>query len=383
MHPSRSRSASGPASGYYFQLERILARLSEVDANGSVAIEKEDDVSVHFEDGTLYLEQDKHTLGERDPFGPGSSALWKTLDIWTKLVESGKVDTANTHFFLVTNALMSTGLATEIAGASEKSADLCLALLRKIGLSVSESAKKYAHSVLGRDDSLLKSVLIRVQSIDASASSAGASLRRKTASNLHLPDDVDEIDVLNALHGWIATGVLENWRQGRPAIVPRRAFDRQLHRLINQFRTFKKFGMPEHLVRFAIAEREKHLAMRYVKQLVLIDAESSEVIDAIDDFIRCSIERLRLGKEGDLTPDDWADFEGVLTHSWKNIRRREIKLATDLDEKLIGYKILSDTRDVSAELGGQSAHPYVIKGTYHRFSDIKAIGWHPRFIELL
>lgn len=383
MTGTSAHSAPGQAAGYFFQIERAVSRLAEADVDSLVAVEKEDDVSVHLADGGFYLEQDKHTVGDRCPFADGSCALWKTLDIWTAAAERNEMTPERCHYFLVTNVPIPHGLARTIGNADESTVEECLSELKRAAAETPPSVKPTATRVTSRDKSLLKSVLLRVQCVDSSAASAGVPLRQKTASILHLPDDVDATAVLNLLHGWVANELLTAWRDRRPGILQRRAFDRQLHRTIERFRKYKKFGLPEHLVPFAKEELQRHRKRRYVKQITIVTREVDETIDAITDFVRCSTERFRLSREGELTDDDWKAFETDLQRSWRDIFRHWNRLCGDEDEADIGYRILCATRDVGADLGGAAAHRYFVMGTYHRFSDDKTVGWHPRYQELV
>lgn len=63
MTGSNPHSAAGQAAGYFYQIERAVARLAEADNSATVALEKEDEVSVRMQDGRMILEQDKHMLG--------------------------------------------------------------------------------------------------------------------------------------------------------------------------------------------------------------------------------------------------------------------------------------------------------------------------------
>lgn len=360
-----------------------MARLAEVSADGAVAVEKEDDVSVKFADGEFFLEQDKHTVGTHCPFTDGSKALWNTLDIWTDYAERNELVPEKCRYFLVTNVTFGDGLARLIGEADPSTVTKCIEQLQTAAERAPASVKTLATRVAAREKSVLEAVILKTECVDASAASAGSALRRKVASMLHLPNDIDEIDILNLLHGWISNELLTAWRAGQPGVISRSAFDRQLHRSIGQFRKFKTFGLPEHLVPFAKEEIQKHRKKRYVRQLVIVTAEADETIEAISDFVRCSTERFRLANEGELTNDDWQTFDDGLLRSWQNTFRRALRLSSYDDESQIGYKVLCDIRDVAADLGGAPAHRYFVMGTYHRFADAKTIGWHPRYKDLV
>ncbi|MDA7980460.1 MAG: hypothetical protein MPJ50_17005 [Pirellulales bacterium] len=226
----------------------------------------------------------------------------------------------------------------------EITVDQALVDLRAAASKAPKTSEAIAKRVVARGDSILAPLIRGIQFLDLSGASSGGNMRRKVASLLHLPDDLSEIDILNGLHGWFVARVLQMWREGQPAVISRVAFDRQLHRLISKFRTYKQFGMPEHLGEIVEEERNKHLGEQYVRQLGFVQVGSEEVFEAIDDYIRCSTERFRLENEGDLSADDWEDFERALTRSWENIFRKEVRLGTDRSEIDMGYKILCDTR---------------------------------------
>jgi hypothetical protein len=132
-------------------------------------------------------------------------------------------------------------------------------------------------------------------------------------------------------------------------------------------------------------ERGKYKNHRYVRQVRLVRVSADEVLEAIDDYIRSSTERFRLAKGGDVSDDDWKDFEGTLKRKWGAIFRKEVRLADGKREEDIGYRIMADTLSVDAALADAPTYPYMIKGTYHRLADDATadVGWHPRFKDLL
>lgn len=384
MNSTASHSAPGQAAGYLYQIERAMARLAESESGSMIAVEKEDDVSVEFANGDLQLEQNKHTLDKRSPFYDTSRALWNTLDIWTKLAEQKEVEPCRCQYFLVTNVEIPKGLARSIGDADQKTVDECFLQMQKVAEIAPNSIRAIVDRVMKRDEGLLKSVILKTKYIDSSAESSGGALRRKIASHLHIPDDVDEYDILNSLFGWIVNRLLDSWRDRKPGIISRSAFDKQLYRIIHKIQKHKQYGLPEHLVPFAKEEElKRHRSSNYVKQIHLVTNDSEETIEAITDFVRCSTERFRLANEGSLTIDEWIGFEDSLHSAWRTIFRRENRLWSGEEEDRIGYRIFTNVKDVRADLGGDSAHRYIVMGTYHRFADDKKVGWHPRYEELI
>src|SRR3954462_10439475 len=100
--------AVGQALGFVYQFTRAAYRLFEATSNVvSVGVEHVEDVSENRSDGTSVREQDKSTIGDRKPLTDRSSALWKTLAIWTQSVLEDATRLRTTEFHLVTNGEVS------------------------------------------------------------------------------------------------------------------------------------------------------------------------------------------------------------------------------------------------------------------------------------
>src|SRR5690606_37451334 len=77
--------------GYLYQFERALFWLSikEIDF---VSIETEDDVVVALENSSIsqIFEQDKHSIGDSNPFNDKNINLWKTFEIWCNIEKNNR-----------------------------------------------------------------------------------------------------------------------------------------------------------------------------------------------------------------------------------------------------------------------------------------------------
>jgi hypothetical protein len=108
---------------------------------------------------------------------------------------------------------------------------------------------------------------------------------------------------------------------------------------------------------------------------------------AIREFIRCNIEKARLSKEGNITDDEWREFESTLVARWSKIRSRVKRLSEqrERDERDIGFELLTETTESYREklAGMDTEHVYLTSGTYHRLADLLTVGWHPRFEVLM
>ena len=97
------------------------------------------------------------------------------------------------------------------------------------------------------------------------------------------------------------------------------------------------------------------------------------------------MEKTRLSADGNITDQDWIDFEETLSLRWGRIFSREKRLGRDDSEEDVGFKILTETTDEHRErlAGVETEQVYLTAGTYHRMADRLAVGWHPRFEELM
>ena len=123
----------------------------------------------------------------------------------------------------------------------------------------------------------------------------------------------------------------------------------------------------------------------YVKQIYLVTDDDNIVENSIREFIRCNIEKSRLSSEGNITDQDWVNFEETLHARWAKIRSREIRMGRDKPKEDVGFQIFTETTDNHREklAGTDTEQVYLTAGTYHRMANLFKVGWHPRFKELM
>ena len=379
-----AHTAAGQAAGYLFQPERALFWLAKCPAGSVVGVETEDDVAVRLLDGSVIHEQQKHSVQpDHSPFGDRSKDLWNTLDIWLGACETGEIDLDRTHLWLTTNKVLPDCLVRRIGLSSRNLDNTCVADLRRAGINPPGALKRVFDHVLAASDQLLKRLLGRIQVADGSQPTSGIALRAEISSLLHLPQSIAWDGLLDQLAGWLYNQILAAWRGGKPALIPREAFDRQYHRLLTVHRHRPRQADPEHLVPVTAAEVQQHRNHVFVNQLlaVTLTEPEDEVMDAICDFVRCSKERFRLSNEGDLTDADLRAFEDNLKRRWKQSCRShcDAKPLSRRAARDLGYKILMDAVGHREALGGIEQEPYVSVGTYHRLADNLAVWWNPHF----
>lgn len=377
---SAKHAAPGQAAGYLFQPERALHWLAMADADAVVGIETDDDIAVAVQSGVTQREQLKHTTSGSTPFGDRSKDLWNTLAIWLDAAANTEFEVEKCALILTTNVSLTDCFVTRLikCNGGPRKIKKCLDGLLEPKKPYPKSIDPYVVRVKAHDPKLITKLLAKVELCDGD-SAAGTSLRSKIASALHIPSDVPSDDIIDGLLGWVHFVTIENWRAQQPAWIKRSAFDNRLHRLIRDVRRYQSLGLPARMINVPADARARHTNKMYVRQLRLISAQQGEILGAIDDFYRCSSERFRLANEGDVTSDDWFDFEDDLKREWARVAQKEQRLHPEREPTVTGYVTYSESLAFQPLLSLQRPQTYLTRGSFHRLANELEIGWHPDY----
>ncbi len=385
-----NHSAPGPAAGYAFEFERALHWLARSSAGFLIGIETDDDVAIRHQDGSRTLEQNKHSIQEdAEPFGNRSKDLWNTLSIWVTALEDGELDATKTRFLMVTNKALPDCIAKRISQAkTDDEITACLQELKLAAVKPSETIRAYTDKVLAAtSEPHLRAVIKHCELADAASGASGPDLRRQTIAELPIPNwftnDADSI--ANELLGWVKTQVLALWQARQPAWISRDSFVTQFHAVLNRRKRQQTRERAANLIPVIDEQLGQEKGRVFVKQIYLVTDEDSRVDEAIREFIRCRIEKSRLSADGNITDQDWIDFDESLKTRWSKIFSLQRRLSKADPEEDVGFKVLCETTDEHRErlAGVETEQVYLTAGTYHRLADQLDVGWHPRYEELV
>ena len=123
----------------------------------------------------------------------------------------------------------------------------------------------------------------------------------------------------------------------------------------------------------------------FVKQIFLVSDDEDLVDNAIREFIRCNLEKIRLSEEGNVTDSDWKAFETTLQSRWEKIFARVKRMSRANREEDVGFEVFTETTEGHREMlaGTLTEQVYLTAGTYHRLADMIRLGWHPKFKEIM
>jgi hypothetical protein len=160
--------------------------------------------------------------------------------------------------------------------------------------------------------------------------------RQTLATKLPLPTG-HEVEILQSLLGWVHDTAIELIRKREPAWLTREAFVERYLVLVSAFHDRRFLNeTAEALIPVSTDKRLAHRQRLFVKQLLWLGGfpeDDEQLIEAIDDYIRSSSERIRLAKTGVATLADFRTFEERLTSHWKNIFRRAVASHAPSDER--------------------------------------------------
>jgi hypothetical protein len=385
-----NHSAPGPAAGYAFQFERALYWLAKSPAGFAIGIETQDDVAIMHQDGTRTLEQNKHSIQEKaEPFGDRSKDLWNTLSIWLSALEEGELETGKARFLMVTNKTLPDCIAKQLSNAkTREEIDECINALNVAAVNPSDTIREFTEKVLAApSEKYLREIILNCELIDETSGASGVTLRESTIAELQIPATFtkDAESIVDELLGWIRRQVLALWQKRTPAWISRDSFVTQFHAVLDRRKRQKGRERAANLIPVYDEQIGREKGRDFVKQIYLVTDDDGRVDESIREFIKCNMEKTRLSADGNITDQDWIDFEDTLRSRWAKISSREKRFGQGKPEEDVGFKILTETTDEHRErlAGIETEQVYLTSGTYHRMADRLVVGWHPRFEELM
>jgi hypothetical protein len=389
LHPMAlaldKHAVPGQAAGHSYQFDLALKQLAEGSTGGRVGIETLDDVAKQDNDGTTVLQQGKSSVDSHAlPFADGSFGLWNALHTWADAIVARNVDPRSTWFDLVSNTAIPSCLARELSDAQEDSEiSACIAKLRAVPAQPSQKTLPHVIAVRSMSDEVLRSLIRQVRCFGKCEGMTVAAIHRDVAGKLKLPAGVASGPVIEELLGWLKVQVHRKWEARAPAWIQQDHFNNRLHAAIEKNRRRRVRELPARQIVCTEEEVERHKTSCFVRQLELVDCTSQDVEDGILDLLRHDQERLRLTAEGDVTDDDWLEFDDRLVEHWKPIFRKNtsgVPKTHKVKQRAAGRAVYDEVQSHRESL---SDHPtveyYLTRGAFHRLADLIRLGWHPNY----
>ncbi|MFT3991270.1 MAG: hypothetical protein QM680_07655 [Luteolibacter sp.] len=357
--------------------------LASAGSGAFVSLEVIDDVAVHGADGFVEMVQSKSAL-TANPIADRAIPLWKTLSNWAS--DLGPQVEFEKLALVMAVANPRDGAMAEMFNASRtlENAEAALAKVRETfaeELAAPDTGKKDIGFFLKRFfgvDELRQREIIRCFTLETAEVSPQVDFPKWFP---FIPEAQLE-DVIKQAQGWVKREAELLMEKGKPAILSRDDFHREMTAFIRKYREraiLRSFAP-------ATVSKDKTdelMPKLFVRQLEVIDAEFSDRLQAVSDYFRAACDRTHWGETAEIHPSSFDEFDDNLERAWLNLRRRCSLQNKGLDEAELGRVLYSSCCDHSATLEGQEVPNHFVPGTFHLLAEKPKIGWHPRFAEVL
>lgn len=385
----RSTNVPGQFYGYSLQITRVIAHFLRARQGQAVSIEHLDDVATHTNEGVI-AEQDKSGLAH-NPVADRSPELWKTLANWVRSIRGGALK-SDTKFLLYVAQNHHGIVIDSIHGVSNKAdADaLVLALRTKFWGDAPEFALKaslpsglseHVNEVLSASDDVL-ALLFTNLTLENGSGAPNNDLA--ALPGMAAISEEKKEDVLKYLLGWAKKFIDKCIEESRPPIIPWAEFQKQL------VAAAKKFDRSENVLAPSPAEItqtdiDRELRARtYVRQLEAVKCGDTELVRAVNDYLRSAVDRTTWSERGDVLEGSFTEFEDGLERAWQSQRMRveiEQRSASEEDRGHLLYANCSGLQQM--RLQGKDVPGYFVPGSFHTLADSLRVGWHPRYRDII
>ena len=391
MHYSSAKvRADGSLLGYLYQIDRAIVWLSSLGLDAIVGVEVDDDILVQLKNtdsiDTIY-EQSKHTITKNKPYSDKGEDLWKTLFNWLNLTKVPGFRFNNCVFSVFSNkSIPKTRFIWKINGISDSTnlddIQEVLFKFKELASNLPSSLEKYGKALLECNDDFIISFFKRIQILDDNYSHERHELKKQIRTNLSVSDNVPFSKLYNSLFGFVLESLIECWLRREDGIVSVKSFNNQYNLILKELLEKPFFESAIESLPVTEDDVSENKKRNFVKQLLEIECEEEEVMEAISDFVRCQSERSRWAKAGEISKEKIQLYFEDIQQNWKTLSRPAFKFAKQDELSKVGYQLYYETLKYKGKLlGFEPIQSYTSKGACHFLADELRIGWHPLWIE--
>lgn len=384
--------ATPSALGYIYQVRyALLLALKKVfEANDPddcfISIEKLDDIAFE-ENGTpVELLQAKYH-GLPGNLTDRSADLWKTIRVWSEVIANQDVVLEDVTFTLLTTESAMPDSIASYLGTDEKARDVGAALIamQSISQEINNTTNKKAYVAFTaleswQQEDLLNSIYV----IGNSPHIIEVEVQIKR--QIRLSASAHHVDAFSSrLEGQWFKRVIEVMSSDDQSAIS----IGELVNIIDDLRSqFLPGNLPSDFDDIDPEEIDIENDERiFVEQLRLIGASNRVIRNAIINYYRAFEQRSRWSRENLVKPGELQKYLNRLKDEWEN-QSSLVEMAHDFSQEQQKvesgqrlYTICQSESALAIRPGFKSA--YVARGSYHTLSDIKGIGWHTDYINLL
>jgi hypothetical protein len=380
-----ARSAAGQAAGYHFQVQRGLLSLIAGDDGSSVAIETLDDLVIEDDAGAIRdFEQLKHSI-HQGSLTDRSRPLWKALDAWMDLVDSGSLDDVD-NLILVATDRAPDGSAAQLLRNDDA---------RDVGDADRQLLIVASEQPGPRDTAITRGRFVAMQPRDRGALIAKIEVRDATAGIGDFRAQLREVlgpfalpivgaeEFLDKLVGWWERRAVDLLLRRRTTVTREEVIEETV-RLRDQYGEHT-LPAPDPALAVELSEVliEAYADTPFVRQLELIAMRDERVQLAVRDYHRAYAQRSRWLEQGVLGPQELEEWEDRLfdewEHAWHRMLDRMPDAAGEPDQTAAGKQLYDGMEQSSLSPLRDGRDRFLHVGTLNGMADVLRIGWHPDF----
>jgi hypothetical protein len=375
-----SRAAPGPYLGFGLQTIRLCYHLLAAPPNTSVSVEFEDDVAVHYADGSILLEQTKSAISS-NPLADGAVDLWKTLANWTEWDPNPQLRTASIKYQLYVTPPKSGDLAGQLAAATTGeavSAALTAVAKRKTSSAKAPVWQQHLRRFLTAPPAT-QAYVVNNFFIVSSDIDPVDPIRQFLAPTV---DDEVLDDVCRQIIGYAKTESDALLRRKQPGLIAVEAFRQHVRGFLRKLTSPALFSVAPKPTAEAVEEKLRESPM-FLRQLDLIDASPRQRVSSVSDYLQTIADKAlwaAAGKIFQATLDRWdEDLLGLHESVCTDVAVTQKQMDALNKGKLVYVKC----RQLQASIDTHVATPWFIHGSLHELANELRLGWHPDYADLL
>ena len=376
---SAKHSAAGPYLGFGLQTVRLCARLLTEPRSATVYVEHDDDVSVHYANGTKLLEQTKRKVS--NPLTDWSIDLWKTIHNW--LEDHGPIAAGSaSHLCVFVTPIHEPSPWAKALLAAKTASDIAnfVASIEKATTSARKKSPTYpfVKRFLDADPDEQLALATRFKIICQSEPTD--AIKNLFAPSVPAPllDKILAYALGEAKHR--TDRLLE---RGKPGGLNAGEFQDLIRIFVQSINlhAYNDFDSAAPSVDDINASFSSKPI--FIRQLEIIDVNKNQQLNAVSDYLRAVTNKTKWGAEGILLPQSLDEWDANLLSRHAAICDSFEATHGHLDEVKRGAAVYAECRKLSVALQGKTVPDHFTHGCLNELSDDKQIGWHPNFNDFL
>ena len=357
-------------------------------ASPCLSFECLDDIAIENAEGVELYQAKLHITPVQ--MSDHSTDFWKTIRVWSEGIKDGTFNPSMTIFTLITTASISEGAFLNLFFSNkEEDRMTILTTMETIATETTNKSNKPGYEAFSALTEEQKQALIgNIRITDSNVSIADTMEQLKYRLELSAPSGALDSFIDSVLGWWFRRGV-DMLQSGTKQTISKTAVNNYIQACRDQIRAE---ALPDEFyekVEIDDTALEESKDKTLVKQLSLVDATKREKKTAISDYKRAYGQRSKWLRDGRVAQQEYDSFDANLQEEWQSrfdMMLDDTEDQTEDERKKAGHAFYRENYvapQYQLPLFRNNASLYITKGSYQMLSNVKTIGWHPDYKELL